>query len=357
MKKRTYIYSVALCLLFSLATSYASAQSTTNCADQLKKARKTYNEGVIEKVESILRPCLNNGFSDDEKLEAYKLIILANIYDENIAAAEKNMLEFLHIEPEYEINPSTDPEEFSLLFNEFHTSPKWSFGLIGGINYINVRQLEEFGTYNTRQLDLDESEGFGISLMAGFRLNRYIVKNTELQLELLFEQDRFKNNIDPNHNKIEQQETQSLLTIPLSASYDLLNEARFKPYVRLGFAASYLLSTSIDVTRDYTDNSPNTDQDGGYQNLADNRTALLFAGMAGVGVKWKVRRAFIVMDLRYRYGLNNYVKPEERYVQSEDNADRLWRLHYIDHDFSIDKASISVGYVRNFYQPRKRKQK
>jgi hypothetical protein len=327
----------------------------TNCADQLKKARRSYNEGIIEKVESILRPCLENGFSDDEKLEAYKLIILANIYDEKIEEAEKNMLKFLHIEPEYEINPSTDPEEFAAMFNDFHTSPRWSLGLIGGLNLLRIRQLEEYGTYNTKDLDLDESEGFGASFLVGLRLNRFLMKNTELQLELLFEQDRFKQSIDPGYNKILQQETQTYVTLPLSVTYDLRSEGMLIPYARLGLSTNYLVGVSFDVSRNYSDLSPNSNQDASLSNLNDSRERISFSGMAGVGLKWKVKRAFIVMDVRYRYGFNSLVNPDERYAQNEENSDRLWRLHYIDNDFSIDKTSISFGYVRNFYKPRKRK--
>ena len=138
--------SITFIACLSTLILHGPVRSQDNCTDALKKARRAYNEGIIEKVESQLKPCLEEGFTPEQKLEALKLIILANIYDEKTDEAEQNMLKFLEIEPEYEVNPASDPEEFANLFGTFQTSPLWSGGILFGPNFLSVRQLEEFGT-------------------------------------------------------------------------------------------------------------------------------------------------------------------------------------------------------------------
>ena len=322
-----------------------------NCAEALKKAQRSYNEGIIEKVESLLKPCMENGFDTEQKLQALKLIMLANIYDEKVEQAEENMLKFLEIEPEYEVNPSSDPEEFATLFSTFKTSPLWSFGIIAGTNFLSIRQLEEFGTYNTQDIDFNEFERFNFSFHLGGRGNRYLANNLEVQLEVLYEQDKFKYSVVQNFFKVLQEETQTYITVPLSFTYDFMEVKKFKPFVRVGASMSYLLDANAELTLEYLDDSPNNDEESSTD-LKDQRNTITTSVFGGIGVKYKVKRAYFVFDARYRYGLNNVVNEDKRYDSGSDNFDRIFRLQQVDDDFGIDKVSISVGYIRNLYKPR-----
>ena len=59
----------------------------------------------------LLQPCIERGFTPEERLSAYKLLILCQIYNDDIGGAHEGMLAFLKKYPEYELSP-TDPDEF-----------------------------------------------------------------------------------------------------------------------------------------------------------------------------------------------------------------------------------------------------
>ena len=61
-----------------------------NCPRILKKAQTFFDEGKISEVATMLESCLNdkNGFTKEEKIKAYKLLVLTWLYfNEQIKAA------------------------------------------------------------------------------------------------------------------------------------------------------------------------------------------------------------------------------------------------------------------------------
>ena len=58
-----------------LAGTFSMAQQE-DCAFKLREAQQLYNEGRIETVPGMLQPCIQRGFTQEERLQAFKLIIL-----------------------------------------------------------------------------------------------------------------------------------------------------------------------------------------------------------------------------------------------------------------------------------------
>ena len=110
-----------LILISSIAFYHATGQST--CTQTLRTARSTYDQGRLQELPSLLDGCLKNGFTQQEKVEAYKLLSLAYIYLEESAKADEAMLNLLRTDHYFEINTSTDPAEFIALYRTFRTRP------------------------------------------------------------------------------------------------------------------------------------------------------------------------------------------------------------------------------------------
>ena len=125
-----------------------------NCAVNLREAESLFDIGQIEGVPDLLTECLKSGFTREERIQAYKLLINAFIFDDNLEQAENYTLEFLNKYPEYEI-VATDPSEFVNLLEEFNNDARASIGLSGGLNFSNVRIIEPFGVNSL--VGLDES--------------------------------------------------------------------------------------------------------------------------------------------------------------------------------------------------------
>src|SRR4030042_4814203 len=88
---RFFIYIIVLVLpLFSL-----TAHAQDDCSKTLQEARNLYDLGMIDEIPKMLSPCMQEGFTRPQRIEAYKLLILAYLFDDNQFEAERTMTEFL----------------------------------------------------------------------------------------------------------------------------------------------------------------------------------------------------------------------------------------------------------------------
>src|SRR5512133_4345830 len=139
-------------IIFLLAFTFP-AISQQDCATKIQEAQRYYDQGIIEEIPSMLAPCMQDGFTRTQKIEAYKLIIMSYLFNENQFEAERTMLEFLKKYPEYEIMPN-DPVEFVYLLESYRTASVFSFGVSGGFNLTDPRIIEPYTTLNTSEATL-----------------------------------------------------------------------------------------------------------------------------------------------------------------------------------------------------------
>jgi hypothetical protein len=71
--------------------------------------------------------------------------------------------------------------------------------------------------------------------------------------------------------------------------------------------------------------------------------------MGGAGLKYRIAPiGDLTMDLRYFYGLNNLVNPENRW-----NQETVFPFYHADGDFLMDYFTFSIGFRFSFYQTKK----
>ncbi|MCI0751280.1 MAG: hypothetical protein L0Y35_05545, partial [Flammeovirgaceae bacterium] len=134
-------------VLLILTGHRAFSQTGVDCAQKLRLARATYEQGRLHEIESQLRPCLETGFTKDEKqlkVEGYKLLCLSYIYLEEPAKADEAMLSILKTDPDFQINPAVDPAEFAGLYRTFRSKSIFSVGLMAGPNVTFPYVLENY---------------------------------------------------------------------------------------------------------------------------------------------------------------------------------------------------------------------
>lgn len=326
-------------ILFMFCKSLSAQE---NCASQLVEAQKLYKQGLIEDIPQLLKPCIENGFTRVQRNAAYKLLILAYLFDGDQYNAEKTMIEFLKKNPEYEVMPS-DPVEFVSLFETFRTLSVFSFGLKLGPNISNPRIIEPFDQGDANHSASRNRSGGGYQ--AGLSINRYIAQRVFLNLGLNFVHNSYKfieeqtlilTRQEPVTSTFTLKESLNRYEIPISVGYEF-EHTDFNTFIRTGFSISNIFR--VTAKRE-------TDVVLADLNFTDRRRDLLFSGHIGAGVKYKIPRGFLVLDVRYHYGFNNIVEPEFRYKDSEKG--------YEDDDFSLYNLTISFGYYFSFYQPKKR---
>ncbi len=248
MNKKNLLLSLLLTLFF---IPFLSNAQQSSCTVRLREAQEQYDAGQIEAVPGLLHSCLQNGFTQEEKLQGYKLLINSYIFDDNLNRAEYYMLEFLKIYPEYKVT-ETDPYEFVSLLNQFGTKPRGSIGFsLGGIMPL-VRVIEPFSTSPLSDIPSDYSftvPGF----RAGLSYNHTLGKWLELGLDPAFLQYTFDQEVKPfPFVRVESREVQGRIELPVSLIL-LFPGDKVNFYIRSGIKASYLIYGHQEMKRYYED--------------------------------------------------------------------------------------------------------
>ncbi|MFH2095725.1 MAG: outer membrane beta-barrel protein [Bacteroidota bacterium] len=335
-------------LVFIIALSHGILPAQEDCSITLKQAENLYDAGNIEEIPGMLDMCLRSGLNKDERLRAYRLMILAYLFEDKKELAEDYMLKLLKQEPEYKVNESIEPAEFVYLFNSYRTLPVYSIGLITGINTTSIRVKGLYGVHDVVSSEYDyNSAGFGYQF--GVKLNRYIASGLELNLELMLVQNNYEY-VDTifDFAFVSFDERQTRMDLPISATYEF-GKNKIKPYIKAGATGSYMVSSYSTAVRTYTDNS-HKDITGSDINLLEYRNNMNLSGLVGIGAKYKIRKGYFFLEARYNYGLFNQVNQDTRYT----NPELIYKYFYIDNDFTLNNIFISVGYMYSIYKPKKK---
>jgi hypothetical protein len=342
MKRRLiYIFFV----LFQLHGVTLHAQE--ECAFVLERAEKLYEQGIIEEIPDLLSGCIQKGFNKEERLEAYKLVILSYLFDDNQIMAEQTLLEMLRKYPEYEVVP-TDPVEFVYLFETYETIPVYSIGVGAGTNFSLLNVTAYYGTHDLSNENITYhwlSPGYNFNI----RLNRYLGEHFELNLEAGY----IQNTISYTNNSYEflaihTRETGSRFYFPLTVSYDFKQLNKVTPYIRIGGSIDFLTESDIKIEIEHLDNShpgiksPDIDN----TSLREDMNALV---VGAVGFKYKFPAGYLFLEANYNHGLIPQVKGGNRY----SNDDLVYKYYHVDNDYMLNFLGVKIGYMYSFFKPRK----
>lgn len=336
------------CWLMLSATVLAQ---DTGCEESLNNAASEFEAGRFYGLPGILKPCLEKGFSTEQKVRAYLLLTQAYLILDDHAAAENSYLQLLKANPEYLASPTRDPIDVYYLSKKFTATPIFTphfrLGLstslprtIYGLNTSSVpgmhsdNNVYKIGYQLGAGVDWNLNGNWSICLGAGYA--RKVIKDTP--------QD---GGPGAGGNFTEKQDW---FDVPLYLKYQI-DSGKFRPFVYAGVAANLLLSAKLSP--EGTDfNAPfvgtqqvSTAQD---QSIKSLRNAFNRSLVFGAGAKYKVGKNFFYVDVRYMAGLSNLTKNNgfnPLFVQFPQLRTDYYRL---------DNLSISFGYVQPLYDPRKK---
>jgi hypothetical protein len=342
-------FSITITALVAFHLCLLNSKAQQDCGSKIQEAQRYYDQGMIDEIPGMLAPCMAEGFNRTQKIEAYKLIIMSYLFDENQFEAERTMLEFLKKYPEYEIMPN-DPVEFVYLFESYRTASIFSFGLTGGVNVTDPRIIEPFSTFDLSEATLKNiiKPGFQI----GLGIERYLSKKFILNLEtyIVLNQYAFKDELtDHRTNSISYVTfTEKLykIEVPVTLCYEFtVKKTHFN--IRAGVSASKLTGVSGEPARKFADDQQ--ELTGGSMDMIDYRKQMLYSGIIGAGVRYKVPRGIISLNLRAQMGFNSIVDPEKTDETLKN------RFYHLDDNYSLNNLSLSASYYFSFYNPRKQR--
>lgn len=334
-----------LCVVVLSAGTYARAQST--CAQTLRLAQSIYDQGRLHELPQLLQKCLEeNGFNTEEKVNAYKLLTLTYIYLEEPLKADEHMLALLRTDTEFKVNDAVDPAEFVALYKTFRTYPIYRIGgKLGGVATgpsVITSDYADDGTNRTSQ-----SYGFSGSVASEIPLPGSLRKFT-LNPELNFQLLSFKgvNERGDTARVTPARESQAWISLPVSLQYLLHERPVTGYYFALGVTADYLLSAKKRIISNRDGNSA---IDENSLSLNEQRNRFNAGAIASAGMKRKIGKGFLIVELRYKMGLLPLSEASDTY----ENSVMVFDYKYVDGIFKLNSLMLSAGYVINRYNPKK----
>ncbi len=349
------ILAAVLVLGYSLT---ASAQSNvTECEQTLALATDEFNAGHFYGLPSILKPCLEGSFTNEQKVRAYLLLTQAYLIIDDPIAAEDSYLKLLKADPEYIATPEKDPIDVVYLSQKFTTTPIFTPRIRLGINTSFVRTIHDNNTESDNTI-VDTRQVRALGLQFGGGIDWNINDNFSLCVDALFSSRSFKTNksgiaVDDNQSVLEKQRW---FDIPFYIKY-ADSKGNVRPYVYAGYAANLLLRSTVSINYANFDASQTNSvvADPADQVITYKRNRFNQSLVFGGGLRYKVGKNFIIADLRYMAGLSNLTNKDKNYYKegSFDLATSATLTRWVGDYFRLDNVAISVGFVKPLYDPRK----
>lgn len=345
MRKRIFCFTL---LMIALAASM-SAYAQTACAVTLRTARTTYDEGRLQELPGLLAPCLKSGFTRQEAVEAYKLLVLSYIYLEEPARADEAMLALLRTDPYFEVNESADAAEFIALYRTFRTWPVYRVGAKAGVNATQPHITSYVDAIEGAQVSYTPTVNF----MSGLVFEIPVAGRLTLNPEAYFQIRSFYYDSDLDltgdlENSSEGKEAQTSVSIPVSLQYAIAR-TKLNPYVSAGVSVDYLLKSSVTMNRLRV--NANSIQERTFDVTA-GRERIQVNALASAGIKARLGSGFVVAELRFTYGLT-HINDRSSAFTIDDYL--LFDNGYADNSMQLNALSLTVGYVYNVFNPKKLK--
>lgn len=348
-------------LFLTIAFFSINLFSQQECAYILEGAQEMFDAGLIETVPDTLSGCLETGFTNEEKLQAYKLIILSYLFDDNIEKADEFMLKFLTDYPAYE-PVATDPREFVLLMETYDTDPVLMLGGGVGANFSFPMLTEPFGVQNVLS-DVTSLVPGRTGFHGSFMLEREIQPRLNFLGEVTGAYVVFDSYLGDetaattstaevtDYSRIKYYESQTQLRIPVSISYDLTS-GNFRPYVRIGIEPGMLFTARAEGIREYT-NLARSPIEIANVDIINIRRMFNVWGFAGTGFNYNLGPGDVFLDLRFHMNLLSQVRPGSDLYQYPELT---MSMYYVPEKILLNNFSVTAGYMFPLYRPKKKDQ-
>lgn len=335
------------------------AQGNT-CEEQLNAASAEYDAGRFYSIPSMLKPCLDNGFTREQRQRAFLLLTQTYLLLEDPIGADNSYLELLRANPEFLPDTALHQIDVVYLSKKFTADPIFSvYGKLGGNTSI-ARVITSLYSYTSPDFPTHDKyklmPGFQLGLGGDWNFYDRFSLTTELNYSLTVVK-RQRSGVF-GRDFLESTDKQNWITVPLMLKFtDHLG--RIRPFGYAGYSVSLLVKDKLKVIYNNRDDNPSgdissEDYESPNRDYTKARNSFNQAVVIGGGIRVKTGLNFWFVDLRYSFGLNNLVK-EDAVFRFDKDQEEIYRSGHVDDFMRIDVLSLSFGYVLPQYDPRKLK--
>lgn len=343
MKRFLVVTALSVC---GMGVAFAQV---TNCSQTLRLANSIYEQGRLHELEELLKNCLKDGFTPTEKVQAYRLLTLAYIYLEEPEKADETMLKILQTDHYFVSNPAIDPAEFQALYNTFRHDEIYRLGVKLGGN-MTVPNLVSSNSASNASVEYKMGYGFTGALVGEIPLFgkfRKFTINPELQFQLANLTAKSSSTQSTGEFVTNMTQKYSYVCLPVTAQYQLLSKA-YKPYVLLGVSPDYLLTSTRSLSESRA-GFPSVEAASSSTSVNKLNVSIV----AGIGIRLRVAGGYFITEVRYKYGLSHITRVSDTFT----NDDQVLSYKFAGAIYKLNGASLSIGYVQNFFNPKKLKPK
>lgn len=353
------VHSIVGAALIILSALSAVAQETT-CEQTLNLATEEFNSGRFYGVPGMLADCIRDGFTREQKQRAYLLLTQVYLLLDDPLAAENSYLEVLRANPEFITDPAVDPIDVVYLSKKFTASPIFSLHGRIGANFSVVRVVHEI-LPSSGPIPIETKytirPGFQVMVGADWHYSEHLALSTEIGwTSASYKRERFNVFVRDRHEFIERS---NWIQVPILVKYsfDRFYKSRVRKFLPQAFAGVSINYLFID--RGQLEVFNNNLGDNGLNTIIATSPSIDFlpyrnnlntSFIVGGAAKYKWKLDYLFAEVRYGFGLKNMVTSTTTFAGSP-----MQEFGHVDDYFRLDNLSVSVGFIKPLYKPRKLK--
>ncbi|MCF8347100.1 MAG: hypothetical protein K9G38_07800 [Bacteroidales bacterium] len=330
-----------ICVLFM---GFLSLMAQNTCTEQLTQAQRSFDDGLLDDIPLMLENCMEDGFTKEEKTNAYKLLIQTYLFNEAPQKADEVMMQFLNEFPSYSIAVN-DPKEFINLYSTYRTDPIFKIEVRAGTVFTTPIVTQYFGPSDVTTINPDYQVRPGFNVEANF-INTLIgdfdysagISFTVLRLEYL--------DLPYDYSTVEATLNHFYLGIPLAIRYNY-DIGPLTLYATSGIEPVYLLSSTGSITR--TDDIIGEEPIPGTEIFTDAHRMMDVRPFLSLGTNIDLGRDQLKVTIGYKFTIFNQLNPAAYYSDINHGS----KYFYFEDDMLLHHGHVSLSYIRPIYQPKK----
>lgn len=329
-------------ILFFTSALNLSAQNT--CSDILKQAERNFDEGKLDEIPQAIETCMKDGFTSEEKMKAYKLLIQTYLFSEKLDLADQVMIRFLREFPSYEL-VANDPKEFVNLYKTYRTEPIFKMDIFAGLNYSLPQVTEYYSPGNLNQNGISYSSK--ASFIVGVNYTDRIYKDFDLSIGANFSMYKLEYaDKQFSFTSVKGTFTNMYVGVPVAVKYNFSYKG-FRAIARLGLETSYLLSSKMDFTKSFTngDNPIKSSED-----LSACYRRFDFRPFISIGFPLKVDKYEVIPSIGIKFST---LEPLRNELKEPLESGNYYLYNYAPDNMYMNQIFFTVSFVKPIYNPKK----
>ncbi|MGE0077205.1 MAG: outer membrane beta-barrel protein [Bacteroidales bacterium] len=331
-------------LLILFFSSIIFLQAQTTCTDILKQAERNFDEGKLDEIPQAIESCMKSGFTSEEKMKAYKLLIQTYLFNEKLDLADQVMIRFLREFPSYEI-VSNDPKEFINLYKTYRTEPIFKMDVFAGLNYSMPQVTEFYSPGNLNQNSISYKSM--VSFTAGVNYTDRLYKDFDFSVGVNF--SMYKMDYTDNQytfTSVTGTFSNMYLGIPLAVKYNW-NYKGLKVIARVGVETSYLLSSKMDFSKSFTngDNPIKSSED-----LLACYKKFDLKPFISIGFPLKVDKYELIPSIGIKFST---IKPLQNELKDPLESGNYYMYNYAPDNMYMNQVFFTLSFMKPIYNPKK----